>query len=152
MYIVILTLFNRFDDSKGESSMDEYLYFYRAQVTKVYDGDTCTVDIDVGLGVWVRGEKIRLYRIDTPELRGEERPEGLIARDYLISQILDKSIYLQTVKDKKGKYGRYLGEIWVQREDGSYVNVNDLMVQLGYAEYYMDATALPAGSLTPTPA
>ena len=47
--------------------MDAGLYRYRALVRSVYDGDTCTVDIDLGLGCWVHGEKIRLYRINAPE-------------------------------------------------------------------------------------
>ncbi len=53
--------------------MKENLYHYRAVVVSVYDGDTCTVDIDLGLNTWVRGEKLRLYRINAPELRGSER-------------------------------------------------------------------------------
>ena len=66
--------------------MKENLYYYRAVVVSVYDGDTCTVDIDLGLNTWVRGEKLRLYRINAPELRGPERPEGLKSRDFLREQ------------------------------------------------------------------
>jgi micrococcal nuclease len=115
--------------------MEPQLYFYKARVTKVYDGDTCTVDIDLGLHIWTNGEKIRLYRINAPEIRGSERPEGLKSRDFLRSLILDKDIILQTIKDTKGKYGRYLGEIWVQNETGEYFNVNDRLVEEGYAIY-----------------
>ena len=111
------------------------LYNYRANVVSVYDGDTCTVDIDLGLGVWVRGEKIRLYRINAPEIRGKEREKGLLSRDYLRKLIGGKSILLQTIKDKKGKYGRYLGEIWVEDEKGKWMNVNDEMVKRGMATY-----------------
>ena len=117
--------------------MELPLYTYKAKVTKVYDGDTITVDIDLGLSTWIHGEKIRFYRIDTPELRGEERPEGLLARDYLRDLILDKEIILQTIKDKRGKYGRYLGEIWLKDENEQYINVNDKMVAEGYAELYV---------------
>jgi len=53
------------------------LYYYRARVTKVYDGDTITVDIDLGFHVGLKSEKIRLYRIDTPEVRGPEREQVL---------------------------------------------------------------------------
>ena len=115
--------------------MEKQLYVYKAQVTKVYDGDTCTVDIDLGLMTWIRGEKIRLYEINAPELIREEREQGLKSRDYLQSLILDKEIVLQTVKDRKGKYGRYLGIIWVQDESGKYFNVNDQMVKSGFAIY-----------------
>jgi len=116
-------------------SMETTLYHYRAVVRKVYDGDTCTVDIDLGLGSWFHGEKLRLYGINAPEVRGVERPTGLRSRDFLRSQIQGKEVILQTIKDKKGKYGRYLANIWLEDESGNLSNVNDLLVQQGYAVY-----------------
>jgi micrococcal nuclease len=101
----------------------------------VYDGDTCTVDIDLGLSTWIRGEKIRLYRINAPELRGAEREAGLQARDFLRGQIEGKKVLIQTIKDRKEKFGRYLAEIWLEADDGSRVNINDLLVQQGHAIY-----------------
>lgn len=115
--------------------MRNVLYQYKAIVTAVYDGDTCTVDIDLGLHTWVRGEKIRLMRINASELRGKERPKGLLSRDFLKNLILDKEIIIGTFKDKKEKYGRYLGEIWLNMNGKDYVNVNDLLVKKGYAVY-----------------
>jgi len=115
--------------------MKEHLYHYRAIVKSVYDGDTCTIDIDLGLGAWIHGEKLRLYRINTPEVRGVQRPEGLKSRDFLREKIDGKEIIIQTVKDRKGKYGRYLGEIWLEGEDGALININDLLVKEGFAEY-----------------
>ncbi len=112
------------------------LYCYRALVVSVYDGDTCNVDIDLGLGVWKRSEKLRLARINAPELRGAEREEGLVARDYLRSIVLDREILLQTILDKKGKFGRYLAELWIMDSSGKWQNVNDLMIQTGHATYY----------------
>ncbi|HFE65526.1 MAG TPA: nuclease [Caldithrix sp.] len=114
--------------------MRDHLYYYAAKVVSVYDGDTVRTDIDLGLSTWVKKEKIRLARINAPEVRGKERPEGLKARDFLSDLILDKDIFLQTQKDKKGKYGRYLGELWVEK-DGKWINVNDLMVESGHAVY-----------------
>ena len=116
--------------------MDLQLYIYKARVISVYDGDTCTVDIDLGLHAWIHGEKIRLARINAPELRGAEREQGMLSRDYLRELILDQEIILNTIKDKKGKYGRYLGEIWVKNDNDVYINVNDEMVAEGYADYY----------------
>ncbi|NUM47619.1 MAG: thermonuclease family protein [Anaerolineales bacterium] len=115
--------------------MNENLYHYRAQITDIYDGDTCTADIDLGMNIWMKGEKLRLYRINAPELRGEERPNGLLARDFFRALVQDKEITLQTVKDRKEKYGRYLAEIWFKDETGEWRNVNDLMVQNGHAKY-----------------
>ncbi len=115
--------------------MNKSLYNYKAFVTKVYDGDTITVDIDLGLNVFAKKEKIRLSRINAPELRGEEREEGLKSRDYLRNLIFNKEILVQTIKDRKGKYGRYLGEIFLLDENGDKINVNDLLVEEGFAVY-----------------
>lgn len=104
------------------------MYHYKAFVREVYDGDTITVDIDLGLDVWKCHEKIRLFGINTPELSGEDRIAGLAARDYLRSRIIDREITLRTVRDKKGKYGRYLGVIILDD-----VNINDELVEKGHA-------------------
>lgn len=116
--------------------MELSLYCYRAIVRSVYDGDTCTADIDLGLNTWVHGEKLRLNRIDTPELRGIEREQGLPARDFVREKIEGKEVMLQTIKDRKGKYGRFLAEIWMIEPDGQYVNLNDMLLELGYAQPY----------------
>ena len=82
----------------------------------------------------MRNEPIRLYEINTPELRGEERNEGLKSANRLRELIEGKEIYIETIKDKKGKYGRQLGKIWLKM-DGKWVNINELMVKGGFAEY-----------------
>lgn len=111
-----------------------FLYHYSARVTGAYDGDTITVEIDLGLKTAVKGEKLRLHRINAPEMRGDEKVAGKASRDYLRSRILGKEVIIETIKDKKGKYGRYLAEIW-QEQDGEYVNINDELVAQGHAEY-----------------
>lgn len=103
-------------------------YTYNANVTKVYDGDTITVDIDLGLGVWIRGEKIRLFGINAPEVRGEERIDGLASRDWLRKLILERTVVIKTIKDSKGKYGRYLGRVFIEGQD-----VAQLIIAAGHA-------------------
>jgi micrococcal nuclease len=112
------------------------MYEYRAEVTSVYDGDTITVTIDLGFDHIMRNMKLRLYGIDTPEIRGgnaKTRKAARDARDYLRALILGKEIVVRTIKDKKGKYGRYLAII--HQEDGACVNL--LMAEAGHAEQYM---------------
>lgn len=111
------------------------LYFYKANVTSVYDGDTFTADIDLGLGVFIKKQKLRLSRIDAPELRGEEREAGLLSRDFLRDKIDGKQIIIQTIKDKKGRYGRYIAEIFIVDVSDNLININDLLVDNGFAEY-----------------
>lgn len=115
--------------------MEVSLYFYNASVTSVYDGDTCTVDVDLGFATWVKGEKIRLARIDAPEMRGAEREKGISARDFLRRKIDGREVVIKTIKDQKEKYGRYLAEIYITDDNGNLINVNDLMVTEGLAEY-----------------
>jgi micrococcal nuclease len=102
-------------------------YFYKAKIISVYDGDTVTAVIDLGFET-TKKIKIRLYGINAPEIRGKQRPEGLKSRDYLRSLVLDKDVIIQTLKDKKGKYGRYIGIIHLGDE-----NVNELLVESGHA-------------------
>ncbi len=107
------------------------MYEYKATVTKVYDGDTITVDFDLGFGILIRKQKIRLLGINTPEVRGPEKPQGIISRDALRQRILGKVVTIKTSKDKKGKYGRWLGEVYVEDE-----NINQWLINEGYAREY----------------
>lgn len=115
--------------------MEHTLYHYKAIVTSVYDGDTCTVDIDLGLSTRIRGEKLRLNRINAPEITGKERPGGLKSRDFLKAKINGKEITIETIKDRREKYGRYLAEIWLEEKKGKFINISDLMVTEGFAKY-----------------
>ena len=108
------------------------MYEYKATVTKVYDGDTITVDFDLGFGIILKKQKIRLLGINTPEVRGPEKPQGIISRDALRQRILGKQVTIQTSKDKKGKYGRWLGEVFVEEE-----NINQWLLEEGYATEYL---------------
>ena len=107
-------------------------YVYRARVEKekdIYDGDTITVIIDLGFHIEFGELTLRLYGINAPELRGAEKEAGRRARDWLRRRLMGREFIVQTIRDRKGKYGRYLAVIWV---DG--VNVNEEMVALGLAE------------------
>ena len=90
-----------------------------------------------GFGTF-RKEPLRLARINTPEVRGDEREDGLISRDWLREKINQAVVnntpmYIKTYKDKTGKYGRYIADFYI----GSllYPCINDLLVQEGLAEY-----------------
>ncbi len=81
-------------------------------VTSVYDGDTLTSVIDLGFSVRTK-RSIRIVGIDTPEVRGDQRPAGLIVRDYCREIVLgcdNRYYYSHTAKDK---YGRALGDVWL---------------------------------------
>jgi micrococcal nuclease len=114
------------------------LYYYAAYVAEVYDGDTLTVDIDLGLGIWRREQKVRLWKVNTPELRGGERVQGLEVRDAVRALVEHKHVLLRTILDKRGgdrseKFGRLLGEVLVDDGTGAVVNLNDLLIARGMA-------------------
>ena len=76
-----------------------------------------------------KSQKLRLLNIDTPEVRGAERAEGLVARDALRNKILDKTVVINSTG--KGKYGRWLVEIFLEEE-----NINNWLLTEGYAKPY----------------
>lgn len=106
-------------------------FIYKAICVSVYDGDSVTLDIDLGFNTWMRNQKIRLLGVDAPEIRGDERAEGLVAAEKLRSLIAGKSIILHSHRDKSGKYGRWLGTLFL--ED---LNVNQLLLDSGLAKPY----------------
>ena len=113
------------------------MYEYNAKILRVYDGDTVRADLDLGFGIWMRNQSIRLRGINTPELRGEEKEAGFAARDRLRALLLqvDNKCVIKTVKDdQKGKYGRILGELLTSEHEKS---LNDILIDEGFAIPYM---------------
>jgi micrococcal nuclease len=112
-------------------------FVYDVEVVSVYDGDTIRVNIDLGFGVTLKGNdgkgvKLRLWGINTPEVRGKERTEGLKSKEALIRMLKDKKVTLKTIRDKTGKYGRYLAILYIDD-----VNINEKLVSEGFAEKRM---------------
>jgi len=117
------------------------VYEYRCKVTRVVDGDTVDVDIDLGFGVWMHKERVRLYGIDTPESRTrdlEEKKYGLIAKEHIKSFMPVGSMQtLVTVKDKAGKYGRILGKFLIyDKKTDAQMTINDWMIREHHAVAY----------------
>ena len=115
------------------------MYEYRCKVVKIVDGDTVDVDIDLGFGVWLKKERIRMFGIDTPESRTrdlDEKKYGLMAKDYITKLLDDEGgIVLKTRKDAEGKYGRILGELW-RTTDLADRSINQIMIEKHHAVSY----------------
>jgi len=113
------------------------MYEYRVDIRRVVVGDTVDVDIDLGFGIWMKNERIRLYGIDTPESRTrdkEEKKYGLAAKMFL-ENMLDDNIIMKTNKDAEGKFGRILGSFW-RTSTFAEQSVNDYLVEKHHAVRY----------------
>ena len=119
------------------------MYEYKCKIVKVIDGDTVDVDIDLGFGVWLHKERIRLYGIDTPESRTRDLVEkkfGKASKKHL-KGLLESAESLSLISHDKGKFGRILGEIIAHFNEGhpvyeTEVNVNEQMILDGHAVRY----------------
>ena len=117
------------------------MYEYRCKVTRVVDGDTVDVDIDLGFGVWLHKERVRLHGIDTPESRTrdlEEKKYGLIAKQKIKDFMPVGSMpTLVTTKDRAGKFGRILGKFVIyDKKTDAQMTINDWMIREHHAVAY----------------
>jgi len=110
--------------------MVKNMYTYKAKVTKIVDGDTIDVDIDLGFYIRVT-KRIRFSFINAPERYTDA---GKQATSFLNSTIpVGSFVIIKTEIDKADKYGRVLAEIFT---DENSISVNKTMIEKGYAEYY----------------
>jgi len=120
------------------------MYEYRATIVKVIDGDTVDVDIDLGFGIVLSDERVRIMGIDTPESRTRDKVEkkfGLAAKAR-VKQLLGKTCVLKTQinkngEDMKGKFGRILGDFNVyDSTTDSWKLLTSILISEGHAVPY----------------
>ena len=116
------------------------MYEYKCKILRVVDGDTVDVDIDLGFGVWMHKERVRMMGIDTPESRTRDKVEkafGLASKDRLKELLPIGSIQVlkteidRSGEDKKGKFGRILGDFIVDEK-----RCTDILIEEGHAVAY----------------
>ena len=115
---------------------------YDVTVIKVVDGDTVDVDIDLGFGICLKDERVRIMGIDTPESRTSDKVEDLFgeAAKARLKELMKNGGKLITTEDKngedmKGKFGRILGDFYVEYE-GKKERVTDILIEEGHAVAY----------------
>jgi len=113
------------------------MFEYKAEVVRVIDGDTLVVKIDLGFHTFVE-QTLRLYGINAPETRGsgltpDQRRRGTEAKEHLTALLRGCGpLTVRTLKDRTGKYGRYLAVLYGRDEFGA-VDLNQKMVRDGHA-------------------
>ena len=116
-------------------------YIYRGKLERVVDGDTIDALIDVGFDIWVK-KRIRYSGIDTWESRTRdlaEKAKGLEAKarnKELLMEVSSKSGYFRLKSHGVGKYGRVLGEIFIEDNEGKQWNINKTLITEGHAYVY----------------
>ncbi len=105
------------------------LYKYKARVLRVYDGDTFHAEISLGYDTYIK-HNVRVYGIDTPELKGKSKAEGIKARDRLIELIAEKEVYISSV-EARDKYGRCLAEVFLGD-----INIAQTLINEGMGKAY----------------
>ena len=110
------------------------MYEYKCEIDRVVDGDTVDVVIDCGFSI-LHKARVRMYGIDTPESRTRDKDEkarGLMSKGFLVDALEKGDVIIKTKKDKKGKFGRILGELHVGD-----TNINQSLIDNFLAvEYY----------------
>ena len=112
------------------------MYEYNVKITKVVDGDTVDVDIDLGFGMTYKKQRVRLMGIDTPESRTRDLVEklfGKASKKHLKELLCEGQVSL--VSHDKGKFGRILGELW-RTTDFADKSLNDYMIEKHHAVKY----------------
>ena len=113
-------------------------YIRRARIVRLVDGDTVDVDLDLGMAITTR-QRLRLFGINTPEVRGPEKVAGHAATQHLADLLVqfkhegEWDIVVKTYKDRRGKFGRYLASLIGADQDGNPVDLNMKMVADGHA-------------------
>ena len=116
-------------------------YIYRGKLERVVDGDTIDALIDVGFDIWIK-KRIRYSGIDTWESRTrdlEEKAKGLEAKarnKELLMEVSSKPGYFRLKSFGVGKYGRVLGEIFIQDSNNNTICINNQLINEGHAYIY----------------
>tara|TARA_Y100001963_G_C6787699_1_gene453807 strand:- start:3691 stop:4131 length:441 start_codon:yes stop_codon:yes gene_type:complete len=117
------------------------MHEYKCKILRVVDGDTVDIDIDLGFGVWLHKERVRLHGIDTPESRTRDDVEkiyGNAAKEFVKSFLpIGSSQILKTEKDKTGKFGRILGKFLVyDSKEDKQTTLGEIMIRENHAVAY----------------
>jgi len=128
--------------------MDKFVWIIRGTVVRIVDADTIVADLDLGFNVWLKNQFIRLYCINTPEVRGPEKVFGKPAKAFL-EKILPVGTEICVSSHEWGKYGRIIGEVGFQSpEYDFYIDfLSDFLIENGYGKRWLPGEPKPTFDL-----
>ena len=123
------------------------MFEYFCKVTRVVDGDTIDVEVDLGFDI-IHRARVRMMGIDTPESRTRNKAEkvlGLASKARLKELLTNRRVRLETSKEGKGKFGRILATVWTSDKKGveEYLNINEKLIEEGHARPYFGGSKVP---------
>ena len=113
----------------------DFLFWYRARVVNVVDGDTVDLETDLGFRITFR-QRYRLYGVDTPEMNDPDaavRASAVKAKDFVQASVGGKEVVIRTHLDRADKYGRWLAVVHFTDAAGAWVDLNAELLRLGLA-------------------
>ena len=120
------------------------MYEYKCEVTRVVDGDTIDVILDLGFNV-LHKARVRLFGIDPPESRTrdiDEKVRGKMAAKFLQNAFDSGDVVIRTeLKDSRGKFGRVLGTVVVNEVDINQAMCNAYLAVSYYGQHKDDVEA-----------
>jgi micrococcal nuclease len=116
--------------------MLDNLYYYKAKVVRIVDGDTICADIDCGFSAVLQNQRLRLLGVNAPETKGVSKAAGLASKEFVKAKLLyQPEIIIRTVKSDD--FGRYLAQVYYYSNmDRNWRCLNDDLVSAGHAEVF----------------
>ena len=103
-----------------------------AIITNVVDGDTFDADVKLGYGL-TTSQRFRISGINAPEVFGKEKENGIVSKKFLAETLLNKNVLI--INKGIDSFRRIIGDIYFINDDNILINMADLLVEKGLAEY-----------------
>ena len=133
------------DEGKGDATAhvtnDENLFILSPdQVVSVYDGDTFKIDLPNMHPLFGDDISIRLFGVDTPEMRGttDEVKALAMQAQQVTEKALKEASKIELRNPQRGKYFRIISEVWIDGE-----SLAEMLKAKGLAKDYDGEGARP---------
>ena len=113
------------------------MYTYQCNTLRVIDGNTVDAIIDLGFNVTIR-QRIKLYGVNVSDIRSndEQVRQQALASKQKLTELLGNDFVCETIVNKRGKAGRVMGNLSTKNADGSKVNINQQLINQGFADRF----------------